>query len=73
MGGIVFLAGVACPGVVHKTGSELPADGLCGIGGAGVDHDNLVGDSLQRRETAAYVAFFVLGDDYCGYACHVFF
>ena len=61
--GVVFLAVVALPVVVEEACTGIEADGLGGIGGAGVDDDDLIGDVLQRLEATADVAFFVLGDD----------
>ena len=48
---------------MEEASTGIEADGLGGIGGAGVDDDDLVGDVLQRLEATADVAFFVLGDD----------
>ena len=60
--GEVFLLGVAFPGVGGEFGAETMADGLGGVGGAGVDDDDFVNDGCEGLEAAGDVALFVLGD-----------
>ena len=60
--GEVFLLGVAFPGVGCEYGAETMADGLGGVGRAGVDDDDFVNDGREGLEAAGNVALLVLGD-----------
>src|SRR5258707_15031525 len=67
---VVFLIREASPLPKVKAGTVLQRDFTGSVGASGIDNDNFVGDSVQRRQQPRQILLFIQSDDADGEVIH---